>query len=100
MSPETQGQDKYFVWRVGSSKSLSTCNGAFPPSFRTAYNVTSAGDAKMKAPRPHSISMVEILLIKIKVTGLRQATSPREETLPCSMDTHPSGRKGREGIGS
>lgn len=38
------GSRQVNVWRIGPLKSLSTWNGALPPLFRTAYNMTGAGN--------------------------------------------------------
>lgn len=76
------GSRQVNVWRIGPLKSLSTWNGALPPLFRTAYNMTGAGNAKTKTPSPHSISMVEMLPVKVKVIGLRQTSHPRERRCP------------------
>lgn len=55
---------------------------------------------KWKNPNPHSVSMGETLLIKVKATCLRQTTHPGEEKLSCSLVTHLSQSWGGEGTGS
>ena len=46
----------------------------------------------MKTPNPHSISMGEMLLIKVMVAGLRQTAHPRETCPPAWSPTHPGER--------